>query len=284
MAARITRAKRKITAARIPYRVPAGAELPDRLSGVLRVLYLIFTEGHSASSGADPVRADLCAEALRLAAVTAELLPDESEAVALHALMLLQHARRDARTDPQGRLVLLPDQDRSRWDAAAIAEGLRLVRAAARRVPMDGAGPYLLQAAIAAEHAVARSAADTDWPRIAELYAVLEARTGSPVVRLNRAVAVAEADGPAAGLALLGGLDQQLPSYHLLPATRADLLRRLGDAAGAREQYARALERAGNDADRAFLAGRLAALEGVATAAERVGPQHGHRDDEPGDR
>jgi RNA polymerase sigma-70 factor (ECF subfamily) len=258
MAARITRAKRKIAAARIPYRVPAGAELPDRLAGVLRVLYLIFTEGHSASSGADPVRAELCAEAIRLAAVTAALLPDEPEAVGLHALMLLQDARREARTDERGRLVLLPDQDRSRWDAAAIAEGLRLVGSAARRVRVERAGPYLLQAAIAAEHARAAGAADTDWPRIAALYAVLEARTRSPVVRLNRAVALAEVDGPAAGLALIEGLDSRLPSYHLLPATRADLLRRLGDPAAARQQYALALELAGNDADRAFLTRRLA--------------------------
>jgi RNA polymerase sigma-70 factor, ECF subfamily len=258
MAARITRAKRKIAVAGVPYRVPTGAELPDRLAGVLRVLYLVFTEGHSATSGPGPVRADLCAEAVRLAAVTAALLPDEPEAVGLHALLLLQHARRDARVDAGGRLVLLADQDRSRWDAAAVGEGLALVRAAASRVALPAAGPYLLQAAIAAEHARAPAPADTDWPRIARLYAVLEARTGSPVVRLNRAVAVAEVDGPAAALALLAGLDARLGRYHLLPATRADLLRRLGRADAARAEYARALELAGNDADRAFLTSRLA--------------------------
>ncbi|MCO1658697.1 RNA polymerase sigma factor [Pseudonocardia humida] len=257
MAARITRAKRKIAVAAIPYRVPTGAELPDRLAGVLRVIYLIFTEGHSASAGAAPVRADLCAEAVRLAATAAALLPDEPEALGLHALLLLQHARRAARVDGDGRLVLLADQDRSRWDAAALAEGLAVARAAARRVALPAAGPYVLLAAFAAEHAWAATAAGTDWSRIARLYAVLEARTGSPVVRLNRAVAVAEVDGPAAGLDLLDGLDDRLAGYHLLPATRADLLRRLGAADAARAQYARALELAGNDADRAFLTARL---------------------------
>jgi RNA polymerase sigma-70 factor, ECF subfamily len=295
MAARITRAKRKIAAAGVPYRVPTGAELPDRLAGVLRVLYLVFTEGHSASSGPSLVRADLCAEAVRLAAVTAALLPDEPEALGLHALLLLQHARRGARVDAGGRLVLLADQDRSRWDAAQVADGLALVRAAARRVALPAAGPFLLQAAIAAEHARAPTAASTDWARIARLYAVLEERTGSPVVRLNRAVAVAEVDGPGAGLALLDGLDARLRGYHLLPATRADLLRRLGAHDRARAEYARALGLAGNDADRAFLRARLDGLAraprparspgagGVAGPPDRVAPEHGHRDDEPGD-
>ncbi|HZB51255.1 MAG TPA: DUF6596 domain-containing protein [Mycobacteriales bacterium] len=256
MAARITRAKKKIAAAGIPYRVPPDAELPERLAGVLAVLYLVFTEGHAATSGDRPVRAELCDEAIRLARVLVALMPDEPEAVGLLALLLLQHARRDARVDAAGRLVLLPDQDRARWDAGQIAEGLALLRAAAHRAP---AGPYLLQAAIAAEHARAPVAAETDWGRIAALYAALEELTGSPVVRLNRAVAVAEVAGPAAGLALLDGLD--LPGFHLLPATRADLLRRLGRAAEAREQYEAALERAGNAADRDFLTRRLAALD-----------------------
>jgi RNA polymerase sigma-70 factor (ECF subfamily) len=256
MAARITRAKKKIAAAGIPYRVPPDAELPARLDGVLAVLYLVFTEGHAATSGDRPVRAELCDEAIRLARVLVALMPDEPEAAGLLALLLLQHARRDARVDAAGRLVLLPDQDRSRWDAGQIGEGLALLRAAAGRAP---AGPYLLQAAIAAEHARAPAAADTDWGRIAGLYAALEELTGSPVVRLNRAVAVAEVAGPAAGLTLLDGLD--LPGFHLLPATRADLLRRLGRPAEARVEYAAALELAGNAADRDFLTSRLAALE-----------------------
>jgi RNA polymerase sigma-70 factor, ECF subfamily len=250
MAARITRAKKKIAAAGIPYRVPADAELPDRLAGVLAVLYLVFTEGY----GALPVRAELCDEAIRLARVLVGLMPDEPEAAGLLALMLLQHARRDTRVDAAGRLVLLPDQDRSRWDAGMVAEGRALLRAAAGR----RAGPYLLQAAIAAEHARAATAADTAWDRIAALYAALEHLTGSPVVRVHRAVAVAEAAGPAAGLALLDGLD--LPGYHLLPATRADLLRRLGRAAEAAEAYDAALALATSPADQDFLRHRRAAL------------------------
>ena len=258
MAARITRAKKKI-AAGIPYRVPSDAELPDRLAGVLTVLYLVFTEGHSASSGDEPVRRELCDEAIRLAQVVAGLMPDETEAAGLLALLLLQHARRDARTGPDGRLVLLPDQDRTRWDAGQIAEGLALLRAAAARGP---AGPYLVQAAIAAEHARATTAADTAWDRIAALYAALEELTGSPVVRLNRAVAVAEVDGPAAGLALLAGVD--LPGFHLLPATRADLLRRLGRVTEAAAEYEEAIARAGNAADREFLTRRRDGLTAAA--------------------
>jgi RNA polymerase sigma-70 factor (ECF subfamily) len=254
MAARITRAKKKIAAAGIPYRVPPDAELPARLAGVLAVLYLVFTEGHAATSGAEPLRRDLCEEAIRLARVLVALMPDEPEAAGLLALLLLQHARRDARVDAAGRLVLLPDQDRSLWDAGQIAEGLALLRAAT-----GPPGPYLLQAAIAAEHARAPAAADTDWGRIAALYAALEELTGSPVVRLNRAVAVAEVTGPAAGLDLLDGLD--LPGFHLLPATRADLLRRLDRPAEARRHYQEALALAGNAADRDFLTSRLAALE-----------------------
>ncbi len=257
MAARITRAKKKIAAAGIPYRIPTDAELPDRLSGVLAVLYLVFNEGYSASSGDTPIRRDLCEEAIRLARVVAALMPDEPEARALLALLLLQHARRDARLDAAGRLVLLPDQDRSRWDGGQIAEGQALLTAAARSGRI---GPYALQAAIAAEHCRAARPADTDWAAIAGLYGSLELLTGSPVVRLNRAVAVAEVSGPGPALALLDGLDARLPAFHLLPATRADLLRRLGRDAEARAEYRRALALAGNAADRDLLSRRLAEL------------------------
>jgi RNA polymerase sigma-70 factor (ECF subfamily) len=260
MAARITRAKKKIAAAGIPYRVPTDAELPARLAGLLAVLYLVFNEGYAATSGDEAIRRDLCDEAIRLARVVVALMPDEPEAVALLALLLLQNARRDARLDPAGRLVLLPDQDRSRWHAGQLAEGLALLTRAGRASPAGRAGPYLLQAAIAAEHGRARRAADTDWAAIAALYRALDELTGSPVVRLNRAVAEAEAAGPAAGLALLAGLDERLPGFHLLPATRADLLRRLGAAEPARREYARALELAGNAADRELLRRRLAQL------------------------
>ncbi|MGH3646230.1 MAG: RNA polymerase sigma factor [Micromonosporaceae bacterium] len=256
MAARLTRAKRKIAAARIPYRVQGDAELPERLSGVLTVVYLIFNEGYAASAGEAPIRHELCAEAIRLGRVLAGLMPDEAEVLGLLALMLLQHSRRDTRLDPDGGLVLLPDQDRARWDTAAIAEGISLVRRAVRR---GNPGRYVLQAAIAAEHARAARADDTDWSAIAGLYADLEALTGSPVVRLNHAVAVAELAGPAAGLALLTGLDTRLDRYHLLPAVRAELLRRLGRHEEAATAYRRALELATNPADRIHLARRLEA-------------------------
>jgi RNA polymerase sigma-70 factor, ECF subfamily len=257
MAARITRAKKKIAQAGIPYRVPGAAELPERLGGVLAVLYLVFTEGYAATEGETPVRVEPAAEAIRLARVLVDLLPAEPEPTALLALMLLQHSRRDARLDG-GRLVLLPDQDRSRWHPAEIAEGVALVRTAARLRAGSPAGPYLLQAAIAGEHAVAARPGDTDWAAIARLYADLERLTGSPVVRLNRAVAVAEHAGPRAGLALLDGLDERLPRYHLLPAVRADLLRRLGRAEEAARAYRQALELAGIAAERDFLRARLA--------------------------
>jgi len=265
MAARITRAKKKIAGAGIPYRVPADAELPERLSGVLAVLYLVFNEGYSATSGDTPIRRDLCEEAIRLARVVAALMPDEPEARSLLALLLLQHSRRDARLDPAGRLVLLPDQDRSRWDGAQIAEGLTLLAAAVVVVVVvvvrsGRIGPYALQAAIAAEHGRAARAADTDWVAIAALYESLDRLTGSPVVRLNRAVAVAEVSGPRPALALLDGLDARLPAFHLLPATRADLLRRLGRTAEARAEYQRALGLAGNAAERDFLTRRLTEL------------------------
>lgn len=253
MAARITRAKRKIAAAGIPYRVPSGADLPARLSGVLAVLYLIFTEGYAASSGPGPVRHDLAGEAIRLGRIVTALMPGAGEATALLALMLLQHSRRDARVDATGRLVLLSDQDRSRWRTDDIAAGLQLLDGLA-----DRDGPYALQAAIAAEHARAARAEDTDWAAIVALYDRLEARTGSPVVRLNRAVALAERDGPRAGLDLLDGLDEELPRYHLLPACRADMLRRLGRYAEAVAAYDRALQFARTDADRTLLAARRA--------------------------
>jgi len=259
MAARITRAKKKIAQARIPYRTPSDTELPERLDGVLAVSYLIFNEGYAATAGETPLRHDLAAEAIRITRVLCGLMPDEAEALALLALMLLQYARRDTRVDADGRLVLLPDQDRSRWYAAEIAEAAALVRRAAARAA-GRPGKYLLQAAIAAEHATAPSAADTDWPAIARLYADLEVLTGSPVVRLNRAVAVAEADGPAVAIRLLDGLDEALPRYHLLPAVRADLLRRLGRYGEAAAAYRAALDLATNDAERKFLSTRLQQL------------------------
>ncbi len=258
MAARITRAKKKIAAAGIPYRVPRGADLPERLGGVLAVLYLVFTEGHAASSGETLLRRGLCAEAIRLTRVVSDLLAEEPDPVALLALMVLQHSRRDARTDEQGRLVVLPDQDRSRWHRAEIDEGIALVERAAS---FGRVSAYLLQAAIAAEHASATEAADTDWAAIAQLYERLERLTGgSPVVRLNRAVAVAETAGADAGLALLDGLDDRLGDYQPLLVTRADFLRRTGDHDAARRAYTRARELAGNDAERDFLGRKLADL------------------------
>jgi RNA polymerase sigma-70 factor, ECF subfamily len=250
MAARITRAKKKIAAAGIPYREPTDAELPQRLSGVLAVLYLVFNEGYS-----PPPRPELADEAIRLARVLVAVMPDEPEAAALLSLMLLQHARRDARFGPDGELVLLPDQDRTRWDREMIADGLGWHDRAAGS---GRVGPYQVQAAIAAAHATAASSADTDWRLIADRYEVLETLTGSPVVRLNRAVAVAEADGPAAGLALVDTVAAALDGYHLLHATRADLLRRLDRDDEAVSAYRRAYALATAPADRAFLAARLA--------------------------
>ncbi|HEY6745744.1 MAG TPA: RNA polymerase sigma factor [Mycobacteriales bacterium] len=253
MAQRIVRAKRKIKDAGIPYRIPAEAELPRRLPPVLAVLYLIFNEGYAASSGDDLVRADLCAEAIRLTRELAGLMPDEAEVAGLLALLLLTESRRPARTGPDGALVLLPDQDRSRWDQALIADGQALVRACLRR---NQPGPYQIQAAIAAVHSDAPTGADTDWSQILALYDQLIVVAPTPVVALNRAVAVAERHGPAAGLAELDRLD--LPGYHLFHATRADLLSRLGRSAEAARAYERALELATNATERAFLAGRLA--------------------------
>ncbi len=248
MAQRLVRAKGKIRDARIPYRVPTGADLPDRLAGVLAVVYLVFTEGHTASAGDELVRTDLCAEAIRLGRELVELMPDEPEALGLLALMLLTEARRTARVSPTGELVPLPDQDRSRWDTALVAEGQDLVRRCLRR---GAPGPYQVQAAIQAVHSDAATAADTDWRQVVVLYDHLTALAPSPVVALNRAVAVAEVDGPAAGLAALAGVE--LPRSHLLPAVRADLLRRLGRTAEAVEAYDAALALAGTTAERTFL-------------------------------
>ncbi len=248
---RIVRAKRKIRDAAIPYRVPAAAELPDRLPPVLTVLYLIFNEGYTSTSG-PLLRTDLCLEAVRLTRVLAALMPDEPEVLGLLALMLLTEARRPARVGPGGELVTLAEQDRSLWDRELIAEGHDLVRRCLRRARP---GPYQLQAAINAVHTDGPA---TDWTQVLALYDQLMAQVPTPVVALNRAVAVAEVHGPAAALAAVEGLD--LPGYHLLPATRADLLVRLGRDADAAAAYDEAIALATNDTERAFLRDRRARL------------------------
>jgi RNA polymerase sigma-70 factor, ECF subfamily len=257
MAKRLVRAKHKIAHARIPYRVPSAAALPQRVPGVLAVLYLVFNEGYSASAGDDLIRRDICDRAVALTQVLAELLPAEPEAKGLLALMLFHRSRQAARVNDRGDLVTLEDQDRTRWDQAQINLARRHLEAAlgARRP-----GQYQLQAAIAACHAAAPAALATDWPTIARLYQYLADMTGSPVVELNRAVAVAMADGPAAGLALVERLAAggALAGYYLLPATRADFLRRLGRSDEAASAYEEAAALAGTAPERRFLNARLA--------------------------
>ena len=257
MAARVTRAKKKISAARIAYRVPAAAELPDRLDAVLTVVHLLYTTGHTAPGGDNLVRDDLVERAIGLARMLQTLMPDEREVRGLLALLLLTDARRATRADAGGRLLLLEEQDRSRWDRRAIDEGTALVTGALRG---GRPGRFALQAAIAALHAEAPSYGDTDWPQILRLYDGLSQVWISPVVALNRAVALAMAEGPVAGLAAIGNLEREgdLTGYRYLPAAKADLLRRLGRRAEAAQAYREALELTSNETERDFLAGRLA--------------------------
>lgn len=255
LAQRIVRAKNKIKLAAIPYVVPDDDVLPERLPAVLAVIYLVFNEGYAATAGPALLRAELCDNALRLARDLVALLPHEPEPRALLALLLLTDARRATRTDATGTLLLLEEQDRSQWDRAQIAEGAALLKATLRAAP---AGPYALQAAIAALHAQAPTFAETDWPQIAVLYRLLLRLQPSPIVELNRAVALAMTEGPARGLALLEQID--LPDYHLLPAARADLLRRLGRTSEAAAAYREALRLVRNTSERQFLERRLAQL------------------------
>jgi RNA polymerase sigma-70 factor (ECF subfamily) len=258
IAQRIVRAKNKIKSAGIPYQVPSRSELPERLETLLQVIYLVFNEGYSASSGASLTRADLSGEAIRLGRLLVELLP-EPEAVGLVALMLLQESRRAARTSPTGDLVLLEDQDRALWNRPHIAEGLSLVQ---RALASQQVGPYILQAAIAAVHAQAETSAATDWPQIAGLYETLLRIQPSPIIELNRAVAIAMRDGPAAGLALIDAIlaRGELGDYHLAHAARADFCRRLGQTSAAKAAYERALKLACQETEQRFLKRRLAEL------------------------
>ena len=260
MAQRLVRAKQKIRDARIPYRVPPAEEIAERLAPVMVVIYLVFNEGYNAAAGDVLIRHELCSEAIRLGRLVCELLPDETEARGLLALMLLHDSRREARTASDGELVLLEDQDRSLWDQKQIQEGLALTESALRDAPP---GPYSIQAAIAALHAQAKSASETDWPQIAALYEILLRVQPSSIVELNRAVAVAMARGPAEGLRLLDDLQArgELSGYHLLPAARADLARRLLDWPAAAAAYRQALSSSSNEIERRFLTRRLAEVE-----------------------
>ncbi len=270
LAQRLVRAKRKIRDAGIPYRIPPPELLAERLDGVLRVLYLVFNEGYAATSGESLIRRELCAEAIRLARVVVSLLPEEPEAVGLLALMLLHDARREARVGADGALILLEDQDRSRWDAARIAEGQALLE---RALSAGRPGPYQVQAAIASLHDDAATPADTDWAQIAALYGSLIRMSPSPVVELNLAVAVAMRDGPATGLAMMDGLATAgtLDGYSYFHGARADLLRRLERWSEAASAYRRALELTSNGPERTFLTDRLAAVD------ERIAPPVGAR-------
>jgi RNA polymerase sigma-70 factor, ECF subfamily len=259
MGKRIVRAKAKIRDAAIPYRVPPKDLLPERLPGVLTVLYLVFNEGYSATTGT-LMRVDLCEEAIRLARVVSELMPGEPEASGLLTLMLLHHSRRESRVSPEGELMLLEEQDRSRWDHAMIDEGLALLE---QTLAVGRPGPNQVQAAIAALHARAPRPEDTDWPQIAGLYEALARMTPTPVVELNRAVAVAMADGAARGLPLVEALEDELGGYYLFHAARADLLRRLNRHADAADAYGRALGLATNATERAYLERRLAEVSRV---------------------
>ena len=270
MAKRLVRGKEKIRHAGIPYRVPPAQLLPQRLPGVLAVLYLLFNEGYTATTGADLLRPDLCAEAIRLSRLLARLMPDQPEVLGLHALMLLHHARRDARISDAGELVTLAEQNRSCWQRVEIDQGIAVLESALDR---GDVGPYQLQAMIAACHATATSEAETDWAAIAHLYRRLAEVMPSPVVALNRAVAVAMAEGPAAGLALVDELsaDATLAGYHLLPAVRADLLRRLSRWDEAAQAYRCAFDLAATDTERNYLARRLAEVaHPVGTEPARV--------------
>ena len=257
MAQRLVRAKRKIAASRIPYETPQRERLDERLDAVMTVIYLVFTEGYTATAGSELVRRDLAAEAIRLGRILVELMPDEPEPRGLLAMMLLHDARRDARVDENGEMVLLDDQDRTRWHRAQIDEGL-MQSAAALNVPSPG--PYALQGAIAAEHARPSAPAQTDWPRIAQLYAKLLEQRPNPVVELNRAVAIAMAQGPEAGLTMISEIEArgELNDYYLMWSTKADLLRRTNRLTDAQQCYRRALELVRSDPERNFLKRRLA--------------------------